>query len=113
MCSMSTSKAEYVATSDANKEVVRLSILACDMGTSHVVPRLLCDNQSAIALAKNPFCEAKTKHIGVRYHFIRECIANGCISLEKVVSRENAADALTKALPQDALQHCSHLMGIT
>ena len=76
------------------------------MGIPQHVPKLFCDSQSAIALAKNPIYHAKTKHIGVRYHFIHECLANGCISLDKVVSRENAADALTKALPQDVLEHC-------
>ena len=41
-------------------------------------------------MVKNPVYHGETKHIGVRYHFIHECLANGCISLEKVVSRENA-----------------------
>ena len=110
---LSTTEAEYVAASEACKEAVWLSRLACDMGISKLVPILFCDSQSAIALAKNPVYHAKTKHIGVRYHFIRECIAAGYISLEKVVSQENAADALTKALPHEALEHCRHLMGIT
>ena len=110
---LSTTEAEYVAASEACKEAVWLSRLACDMGISKLVPILFCDSQSAIALAKNPVYHAKTKHIGVRYHFIRECIAAGYISLEKVVSQDNAADALTKALSHEALEHCCHLMGIT
>ena len=110
---LSTTEAEYVAASEACKEAVWLSRLASDMGIPQHVPKLLCDSQSGIGLAKNPVYHAKTKHIGVRYHFIRECVSNGYISLEKVVSRENAADALTKALPHDALEHCCHLMGIT
>ena len=92
---LSTTEAEYVAASEACKEAIWLSRLASDMGIPQHVPKLFCDSQSAIALAKNPVYHAKTKHIGVRYHFIRECLANGCISLEKVVSRENAANALT------------------
>ena len=110
---LSTIEAEYVAASEACKKVVWLSRLACDMGIPKLVPILFCDSQSAIALAKNLVYHAKTKHIGVQYHFIRECIAAGYTRLEKVVSQENAADALTKALLHDALEHCCHLMGIT
>ena len=63
--------------SEACKEVVWLSRLACDMGIPNLVPILFCDSLSAIALAKNPLYHAMTKHIGVRYHFIRECIVVG------------------------------------
>ena len=102
-----------VCCSQRNMQGSWLSRLACDMGIPKFVPILFCDSQSAIALAKNPVYHAKTKHIGVRYHFIRYCIIVGYISLEKVVSQENALDALTKALPRDVLEHCCHLMGIT
>ena len=98
---LSTTELEYVTTSEACKEVVWLSRLACDMGIPKLLPIRFCDCQNAIALAKNPVYHAKTKHIGVRYHFIRECIAIGYISLEKVVAKENGVDALTKALPRD------------
>ena len=110
---LSTTEAEYVVANEACKEAIWLSRLASDMGIPQHAHKLLCDSQNAITLAKNPVYHAQTKHIRVRYHFIRECLANGCISLEKVVSRENAADALTKAVPQDALGHCCHLMGMT
>jgi hypothetical protein len=113
MCYIVNPEVEYVAASEACKEAVWLSRLASNMGIPQHVPKLLCDSQSDIALAKNPVYNAKTKHIGVRYHFIQECVSNGCIRLEKVVSRESVADTLTKALPHDALEHCCHLMGIT
>ena len=83
---LSTIETRHVAASETSKEAIWLSRLVSDMGISQHVPKLFCDSQSAIALAKNPIYHAKTKHIRVRYHFIRECLANGCISLEKAVS---------------------------
>ncbi|KAH7429742.1 hypothetical protein KP509_09G063700 [Ceratopteris richardii] len=108
---VSTTEAEYVAASEACKEALWLSRLACDMGLPQHVRHLLSDSQSAIALAKNPVYHAKTKHIEVRYHFIRDCLATESIILEKVHTRDNAADVLTKALPKDSFRHCCHLIG--
>ena len=66
---------------------VRKYVAACteasDMGIPQLVTIMFCDRHSVIALVKNPVYHAKTKHIGVRHHFIRECIASGYTSLEK------------------------------
>ncbi|MCO5575380.1 hypothetical protein L7F22_029180 [Adiantum nelumboides] len=62
--SSSTTESEYVAASSASKEVVWLARLVGDLGI-HQIPVLLCDNQSAITLAKNPMFHSKTKHIEV------------------------------------------------
>jgi hypothetical protein len=61
---------------------------------------LRCDNQGAIFLAKNE-TSSRTKHIDVRYHYIRELVENGVIAIEYVNTKENIADALTKNLPGD------------
>ena len=69
---LSTTKAEYVAASEACKEALWLSRLVADLGCTNDTPLLHCDSQSAIQLARNPVFHSKTKHIGVKYHFIRE-----------------------------------------
>ena len=56
------------------------------------------DNQSAIALTRNPVFHGKSKHIHKRYHFIRECVENGQVEVEHVPGEEQKADILTKAL---------------
>ena len=76
------------------------------------MPELHCDSQSAIQLAKNPVFHAKTKHIDVKYHFIREVIDDKQIQLVKVHTKENPADLLTKGLPGDSFVHCRELLGI-
>ena len=60
--------------------------------------RLMCDSQSAIHLAKNQVHQARTKHIDVRYHFVRDVVEECRISLTKVHTDENPADMLTKVV---------------
>ena len=62
---LSTKEVQYVAASEACKDVVWLFRLAYDMGTPQIIPRLLCDSQTVVVLAKNLVYDAKTKHIGV------------------------------------------------
>ncbi|MCO5594036.1 hypothetical protein L7F22_048055 [Adiantum nelumboides] len=95
--SISTTKAEYVALSEACKEPIWLARLVKDLGLEQCLPVLHCDSQSAIALAKNPVFHSRTKHIDVRYHFSRECLANKSLDLVKIPMSENTTEALTKS----------------
>ena len=63
---------------------------------------MYADNQGAIALAKDSKFHARNKHIVLRYHFIREKIADGYIELEYIQTSRQMADDFTKALPKDA-----------
>ena len=72
---------------------------------SFIVPSLsencievFVDNEGAIALANNPLSSARTKHIDVRFHFIRELVRSKTISVKYVTTKEQHADILTKAL---------------
>ncbi|MCO5570947.1 hypothetical protein L7F22_024677 [Adiantum nelumboides] len=109
--SLSTTKAEYVAASDASKEAIWLACLVGDLGI-HQVPPLHCDSQSAIKLANNPVFHSKSKHIEVKYHVIREVLAGKRIELVKVHTDDNPAYALTKSLALERLAHCIELMGV-
>ncbi|KAL4292152.1 hypothetical protein GQ457_14G024210 [Hibiscus cannabinus] len=71
-----------------------------------------CDSQSAIHLAKNQAYHARTKHIDVRFHKIRELIASGEILLQKVHTANNAADMLTKTVVTDKFKHCLGLLNV-
>lgn len=99
--SLSTTEAEYVAASHAAKESVWLKQLLSDIGEYFDTPIKLCiDNQSAIRLIRNPEFHKRTKHIDIRYHFVREKYKNGQIDLKNVPSEEQLADFLTKGLPR-------------
>ena len=75
-------------------------------------PTLHCDSQSAIMLAKNPVFHAKTKHIEVKFHFIRDMLEDKSLHLVKVHTDDNPADLLTKGLPPERFAHCRSLMGV-
>ena len=98
---MST-EAEYIAGTHAAKEAIWLCTLLSELGELQNTPTtLLIDNQSAIAIAKNPVYHAHTKHIAVRHHFLREKYASGELSLEYVPTGNQVADVLTKGLARE------------
>ena len=63
-----------------------------------------CDNQGAIALAKDNKFHSRTKHIDLQYHFIREAVDDGKINVNYIPTEENISDILTKALPKPKFQ---------
>ena len=99
----STTEAEYIAASDAAKEAVWIRKFVTELGVvpsiESVVP-LFCDNNGAIALAKEPRSHKKFKHIERHYHIIRELIRKGDVLVQKVASSDNVANPLIKALTQ-------------
>ena len=72
--------------------------------------RLYIDNRAADLLAHNPVNHAATKHVDVRYHFIRECIANGTIDLKLIGMNNMVADILTKALAVTKHEHFCQML---
>ena len=73
---------------------------------------MFVDNNSAIALMKNPVFHGRSKHIDTRYHFIRECIERGQIVVKRVSTDEQKADLLTKPLAAGKLEVMKHLIGV-
>ena len=78
---LSTTEAEYMAVAEAAKEALWLTGLVKELGIEQGGVELHCDSQSAIYLAKNQVYHARTKHIDVRFHKIRELITSGQILL--------------------------------
>jgi len=104
LVALSTAESEYIAMTHAAKELYWLHSLISEVFQPLSGPlRLRADNQSAIALAVNGYFSPRTKHIALRYHFIREAIEHGIISLTWVGTHSNIADLFTKAL--DSSKH--------
>ena len=96
---LSTAEAEYMAASLAAQETMWLRCLLQEMGVEQEgATTLLQDNQGAIAIAKNPELHSRTKHIDIRYHFIRECVESKVIKEEYCATQDMVADILTKPL---------------
>ena len=66
---------------------------------------IYCDNTSAISVSKNPVLHSKTKHIPIKYHFLREQVTNRVVQLNFVSSTEQAADIFTKPLPKAQFEY--------
>ncbi|KAK9706833.1 hypothetical protein RND81_07G154900 [Saponaria officinalis] len=73
---------------------------------------VFCDSQSALDLSKNTMYHARTKHIDVRYHWLRDVIEDKQLKLKKVHTDKNASDMLTKGVPGGKLVTCSKLAGL-
>jgi hypothetical protein len=88
-----------------------LGIEPTKMDQETLEPQIIfADNQGAIKLSKNPQHHNRTKHIDVKFHFIRESSQNGLIQLTYIPTDEMVADILTKALPRD--RHEKHMKGM-
>jgi hypothetical protein len=110
---LSTTEAEYMAISEAAKEAIWLRGLYSELcGISSCVT-IHCDSQSAICLTKDQMFHERTKHIHIRYHFIRDVIARGgVIKVRKIHTRDNPADMMTNPVPTTKFELCSSLAGI-
>ncbi|MCO5560479.1 hypothetical protein L7F22_014094 [Adiantum nelumboides] len=108
---LSSTEAEYVAMTLALKEGIWLKHLLMETTLFANQPlRLLCDNMSAIMLARNLKHSEKTKHIAMKLQFIRELVQEGTIELTHVRSDQQLADFLTKSIPKAKhLESCQQL----
>ena len=98
----STAEAEYIALAHCVRETLFLRQFLRELGHEQVEPTTVFeDNQACISIAENPAQHARTKHIDVRYHFVRERIERREIRLEYVKTNDNTADVFTKGLERE------------
>jgi len=110
---LSSCEAEYIAATTAACQGIWLARLISELrGREAGATSLKIDNESAIALSKNPVFHDRSKHIDVRYHFIRECVEDGRVKTESVRTAEQLADILTKALTRERFCELRSLIGV-
>ncbi|KAG9458815.1 hypothetical protein H6P81_003323 [Aristolochia fimbriata] len=109
---LSTTEAEYMAITEAVKEAIWLHGLLKDLGVGQKQLKVYSDSQSATHLAKNQVFHARTKHIDVRFHFVREILEEEEILLQNIHTAENPADMLTKVVTRTKFEHCLDLVNI-
>lgn len=98
--SLSTTESEYIASSEAAKDIVWLKRLFNEISPLKTEPVLFVANASAIKLAKNHVFHRQSKHIEIRFHFVRECYQKKLLNIEHVPSSEQVVDILTKPIPR-------------
>ena len=110
---LSSCEAEFMAATYAAMQALWLRSLMAEITAKEPkVVTLYVDNNSAIALMKNPVFHGRSKHIDIKYHFIRECVERGQVAVRRVCTEEQKADALTKPLPAGKLAVMRHLLGV-
>ncbi|KAK0596555.1 hypothetical protein LWI29_016765 [Acer saccharum] len=110
----SSAEAEYVAAAKATSQAIWLRRILEDIGEKQEDPTVLyCDNKSAIAMGKNPISHDRTKHIAIKFHFIREAVEQGEIQLMYCRTQDQMADVLTKAVTRDKFIYLRELIGVT
>nr|GFA89879.1 retrovirus-related Pol polyprotein from transposon TNT 1-94 [Tanacetum cinerariifolium] len=94
---LSTTEAEYMVLTEVVKESIWLQGLLIELGINLRSVVVSCDNQGVIHLLKNEMFHERTKHINVRYHFIREIVESKEIEMAKIGTKDNTSDTFTKA----------------
>lgn len=112
---LSSTEAEYIGITHAAKEAIWLRALLGDLidpsFATHAV-RLYSDNKSAMDLARNNAFHSRTKHIAIRYHFIREAVERGEVDLGYRCTEDMPADVFTKPLTRRRLDHLCKFFGL-
>nr|GEV06937.1 copia protein [Tanacetum cinerariifolium] len=110
--SMSSAEAEYVSLSACCAQVLWLRTQLTDYGFNFDKLPMYCDTKVAIAISCNPVQHSRTKHIDVRYHFIKEQVKKGIVELFFFETEYQLADLFTKALSEDRFKYLVRRLGI-
>ena len=108
----STVEAEYIAAKSCTSQIQWLQNQLLDYGIIETKTPLLLDSTSAISIIQNPVQFSRTKHIEIRYHFIRDCFEKGKIEVKYVPTANQIADVFTKPLDPTAFQKLVSMLGM-
>jgi hypothetical protein len=109
----SSTEAEYIACFGAAKDISWLNQMLKELGfTTSGNITLYCDNMSTIKLINNPVMHQRPRHIDIKYHYIREKVKDGTISIQHMPTTDQVADILTKPLPKGSFQKLRDSMNV-
>jgi hypothetical protein len=108
---LSSTESEYIALSEAAREAMWLYQLYDELGYPQPDPILILgDNNGSIAMAKNPEFHKRSKHVNIRWHWVRDLVSDGYVNIVDCRDPEQTADILTKVLPRPKFsQHVNEL----
>ncbi|GJY42991.1 retrovirus-related pol polyprotein from transposon TNT 1-94 [Tanacetum coccineum] len=105
---MSTAEAEYVSMSACCAQVIWMRTRLLDYGYKYNWIPIYCNSKSAIAISCNSILHSKTKHINIRYHYIKEHVEKGTVEIYFVGTEYQLANLFTKALPKERFEYLVH-----
>ena len=107
---LSTTEAKYIAITEAVKESLWLNGITKELKLQEDAVTVYSDSQSAIHLPRHQALHERTKHVDVRFHFVRDVLAKHLVEVEKVETDDNPADMITKVLPGNKFSHYLELI---
>jgi histone deacetylase 1/2 len=111
--SRSSTESEYKSLANATAELIWVQALLDELGVFQSRPPVLwCDNIGATYLSSNPVFHARTKHIEVDFHFVRERVAQKLLQIKFISSKDQLADIFTKPLPLPLFQTCKYNLNL-
>ena len=110
--SLSTAKAEYIAAGSYCSQLLWMKKVLTNYGIFQNTMVVYCDNSSAIDISKNPVQHSKTKHIEIRYHFIRDLVERKIVCLEYIPIEHQNADIFTKPLDRSKFETLRQVIGV-
>jgi hypothetical protein len=109
----STAEAEYIAAASAVNQAIWLRKMLKDLGHEQTeATSIRCDNISAVSISKNPVFHGRTKHIKIKFHFIREVQQSNEVLLVHCSSEDQLADIFTKSLPKERFEFLRQRIGV-
>jgi len=110
---LSTTEAEFIAAASSACQVVWLRRILQQLNHEpQKSTTIYCNNSSTIKLSKNPVLHGRSKHVDVRFHFLRELTKDEVVELIQCSSQEQVADIMTKPLKLDVFQNLRELLGV-
>jgi hypothetical protein len=111
--SLSTTEVEYIATTTCCTQVIWMKQILTDIEVEYDEPiPIYCDNTSAISISKNPVMQSKMNHIPIKYHFLREQVAEKNIRVEYVGTKEKVVEIFAKPLPWESFEYLRQRLGV-
>ena len=111
--SLSNAETEYIALTSAAQEAVWMRRLLQSLGETPKTVIIYEDNQSSIKMSQNPVLHSRTKHIDIRYHYIRETVAEGTVTLQYCPTKDMTADVFTKPLGKGRFEFLRDKLGLS
>ena len=109
---LSSCESEFMAATAAAMQAKWLRSLLSELTKKLQCVTLFVDNRSAIELMKNPVFHGRSKHIDIKFHYIRECVERGEITMKWIGTLEQKADSLTKAMAVTKLGEMRQILGV-
>ena len=110
--SLSTAEAEYITIGSSCSQLLWMKKLLRDYGISQDTVVVYCDNSSAIDISQNPVQHFMTKHIEIRYHFIRDLVERKIVAFEYILTERQNADIFTKPLDRSKFEILRQVIGV-